>query len=96
MSVRVQLDEEKGIYALGDDVEGVFIEFVTLPKTSVDSRIAAVLEHQDAAGTTQATPSAAKTDAGDYVDNGDGTWTRSSDGAQGHFTPAGFTPSASS
>lgn len=92
MTVRVNHDEDRGLYALGDDVEGVFIEFVTVPDSAVRGRIDAVLEHEKNTGTATAGPSAAADTSGDYVDNGDGTWTRSSDGATGHFTPAGFTP----
>lgn len=96
MSVRVNHDETKDLYELGDDVEGVFIAFASIPGPAVKSRIEAVLQHEATAAEAPVAAGAAETATGDYVDNGDGTWTRSSDGAVGHFTPAGFTPTAKS
>lgn len=90
MSVRVNLNEETQLYELGDDVDGVFIAFVTLPVTSVESRVAAVQAHAEASGSSTTTPAPAAAASGDYVDNGDGTWTRESDGAKGSFGPDGF------
>jgi hypothetical protein len=96
MSVRVNLNEETKLYELGDDVDGVFIAFVTLPVTAVEGRIASVLEHREAnaGAATETSPPTAATGA--YVDNGDGTWTRESDGVKGSFGPDGFaeTPAA--
>lgn len=96
MTVRLNHDEEHDTYELGDDVEGVFIAVASIPGAQVRGHIASVLQARDAG--QPATPSAATApdESGDYVDNGDGTYTRSSDGATGHFTPAGFTPNASS
>lgn len=91
MSVRLNLNEEAGLYELGDDVEGVFIPFVTQTKTAVDSHIASVLAHQEANAATPATPAKAPDAGGEYEDNGDGTYTRESDGAVGTFGPDGFT-----
>lgn len=91
MTPRVELNEEHGTYELGDDVDGVFIAFATVPKTTVDSRVSTVLGNQGNTAPAE-TPAAAPAETtGDYTDNGDGTYTRQSDGATGRFGPSGFT-----
>lgn len=90
MSVRVNLNEDANLYELGDDVDGVFIAFVTLPVSAVEGRIASVLEHREATAGESTSTAAAPAASDDYVDNGDGSWTRSSDGARGSFGPSGF------
>jgi hypothetical protein len=90
MTVRVQLDEENGTYELGDDIEGVFIAFASLPKTQADSRIASTLQAQDTPAAPAPTPAAPDSEQGEYRDNGDGTYTRESDGVIGTFGPSGF------
>lgn len=91
MTPRVELNEEHGTYELGDDVEGVFIVFATVPKTTVDNRVSTVLGNQGQPAAAEPTAPASTESTGDYVDNGDGTYTRSSDGVTGRFGPSGFT-----
>ena len=45
------------------------------------------------AAATSATDATAAGAAEQYADNGDGTYTRQSDGVRGHFTPDGFVAS---
>lgn len=40
MTVRVQKNEETGLYELGDEVDGIFVSFADLPITAVDARVA--------------------------------------------------------
>jgi hypothetical protein len=90
MAPRIELNEDTGLYEFGDDVEGVFIPFASQPKTTVDSRIQSVLADREAKAGPSSTTQAAATAPSDYTDNGDGTYTRQSDGVIGHFGPDGF------
>lgn len=99
MSVRVEHDAENNSYSLGDDIDGVFIPFATLDGAAVKGRVDAVAAATTTAATATA-PAPAKVtgntgddfDPADFTDNGDGSFTRTSDGIQGRFTPAGFQP----
>lgn len=99
MSVRVEYDKDAKTYSLGDDIEGVFIPFVVYPAETVEGRIATANAVAADAGAAVATaPGKVAGDAGDdfdaadFTDNGDGTFTRTSDNVQGRFTPGGFEP----
>lgn len=46
MTVRVEKNEDAGLYQLGDDVDGVFVSFTDLPITQVDAIVATTKEHQ--------------------------------------------------
>ena len=49
---------------------------------------------QPADGSSSATPADSLAQPGQqFTDNGDGTWTRTTDGVVGHFTPDGFVAS---
>lgn len=99
MSVRTQYDQATNTYSLGDDIDGVFISFVDIPGDTVQGRIASFQVAQ-ANATTEPSSAGAKVsgntgddfDPADFTDNGDGSYTRKSDGVQGRFTPAGFQP----
>lgn len=56
MTVRVNLDADNGVYELGDDIDGVFVPFATVPETDVQARVAAAQ-----AGPVQTTPAPAST-----------------------------------
>ena len=56
MTVRVNLDADNGVYELGDDIDGVFVPFATVPETDVQARVQAAQ-----AGAAQATTTPAGT-----------------------------------
>jgi hypothetical protein len=99
MSVRVDHDAETNTYNLGADIEGVFITFASVPGDSVEGRVASVNAAEQAAAPPTATEPSSATggtdrpfDPADFTDNGDGSFTRTSDGVRGRFTPSGFEP----
>jgi hypothetical protein len=47
VTVRVQKNDETGLYELGDDVDGVFVSFADLPITAVDARVANAKANQE-------------------------------------------------
>jgi hypothetical protein len=100
MTPRINHDETKDVYELGDDIEGVFVSFASIDGPAVRARVTAAADAEQAASSSPATPEAPEApaapaiDPAEYADNGDGTYTRSADGVTGRFTPAGFTPDA--
>lgn len=99
MTVRVEHDADASTYALGDDIEGVFIPFAVVDAAAVAGRITDAKAASESAGTPVAAPgtmpNAAAADdfnPSDFTDNGDGTFTRKADNVQGRFTPSGFVP----
>jgi hypothetical protein len=99
MSVSVQHDEANNAYVLGADIDGVFFPFVVAPGDTVKAKIEAVRAAEAAASApAPAAPGKVAGDTGDdfdptdFADNGDGTFTRKSDGVTGRFTPTGFQP----
>lgn len=98
-------DIRQPVLVIGDDpdAEGNVLVAALLPAQSVaaanvyDSPVASPTDtvEGDSSATDVATGQADSPDvkgdpATDYADNGDGTWTRTSDGARGHFGPDGF------
>lgn len=99
MTARVEHDAENNAYSLGDDIDGVFIPFATVDGAAVQGRISDVKAATAAAEASAVTAPGGGTgntgggfDPSDFTDNGDGTFRRTSDGAQGRFTPSGFEP----
>ena len=99
MSVRVQLDKEHDVCELGDDIDGVWIAFTTIPGPSVRGRVSDVNAASTDTSATSGGGGGKVTgnigddfDPSDFTDNGDGSFTRKSDGTQGRFTPTGFEP----
>lgn len=99
MSVTVRHDEGTNTYELGADIEGVFIPFVSVPGDGVSAKITAAHEADEASGGGTSSGggkvsgnSGDDFSAADFTDNGDGSYTRKSDGVQGRFTPGGFEP----
>lgn len=97
MSVTIQHDEEGNVYNLGAEIEGVFVPFASVPGDSVAGRIASQRAIEQAAGgggggggAAGGTSSSSSVNPADFTDNGDGTYTRKSDGQTGRFTPGGF------
>lgn len=97
MDVSVQHSEETSSYELGATIEGTFVPFVTVPAATVEGRIASAkvaeataAETRSAGGASTATGAADDYNPADFTDNGDGTYTRKSDGVQGRFGPSGF------
>lgn len=91
MTVSVNHDDTRDLYELGAEIDGTFVAFATIDGPAVRGRIESA--KQGAAEPTGPSLVAEAFPAGAFTDNGDGTWTRESDGLRGTFGPAGFTPS---
>jgi hypothetical protein len=75
----------------------LFDSAVASPTDTVDPAVAGTAAEAEATtepvDTTTGDGTGAAADDAAYVDNGDGTYTRTGDGVRGHFTPDGFVAS---
>lgn len=95
MSVQVKYDEGTDTHSLGASIDGAFVPFVSIDGVKVRAQIesAQAAEREgNSSSSGSSTESTAQINADDYTDNGDGSYTRKSDNAQGRFTPTGFEP----